>query len=61
MAEDGRGEEKAVDVVAVKKPKQGGFRTMPFILGNLILVSLLHKCCFFSLLDQAHMITSEHD
>jgi hypothetical protein len=44
-----------------KKRKQGGFRTMPFILGNLILVSLLHKCCFFSLLDQAHMITSEHD
>ncbi|BAF17449.2 Os05g0410900, partial [Oryza sativa Japonica Group] len=34
MAEDGRGEEKAVDVVAVKKPKQGGFRTMPFILAN---------------------------
>uniref|UniRef100_A0A0E0DRC8 Uncharacterized protein n=1 Tax=Oryza meridionalis TaxID=40149 RepID=A0A0E0DRC8_9ORYZ len=30
MAEDGRGEEKAVDVVAVKKPKQGGFRTMPY-------------------------------
>ncbi|KAL5230450.1 hypothetical protein ABZP36_029226 [Zizania latifolia] len=34
MAEDGRGEERGVDVVAVKKAKQGGFRTMPFILAN---------------------------
>jgi hypothetical protein len=32
MAEDGRGGTK--DVAEKKKAKQGGFRTMPFILGN---------------------------
>uniref|UniRef100_A0A0D9WGH0 Major facilitator superfamily (MFS) profile domain-containing protein n=1 Tax=Leersia perrieri TaxID=77586 RepID=A0A0D9WGH0_9ORYZ len=36
MAENGRGDEKGVDVdvVVVKKAKKGGFRTMPFILAN---------------------------
>ncbi|CAN6346839.1 unnamed protein product [Urochloa humidicola] len=34
-AEDGRGEKKGADAVAVRKAKrQGGFRTMPFILAN---------------------------
>jgi len=36
MAEDGRGEKKDADAAASKMPakQRGGFRTMPFILGE---------------------------
>ena len=33
-AEDGRGEEGADAAAARKAKRQGGFRTMPFILGE---------------------------
>jgi|KBSSwiStaDraftv2_1062776.scaffolds.fasta_scaffold11724240_1 hypothetical protein len=34
-AEDGRGEKEGADAAAARKAKrQGGFRTMPFILGE---------------------------
>jgi hypothetical protein len=39
MSEDGRGGVK--DVAEKKKAKQGGFRTMPFILGNWFIPSRL--------------------
>jgi hypothetical protein len=34
MAEDGRGEKKDADAAAAKQRGRGGFRTMPFILGE---------------------------
>lgn len=43
MSEDGRGGAK--DVADKKKAKQGGFRTMPFILGDWFIPPALRIFC----------------